>query len=176
MITKLIKVSVIIVLSIITLSIADDSNEAQVFLDFNAKTQEVEPTPSGINEGEELCVAIIGENLKGLYSYSFKMQFDEEIVNFESAVKSLNGETAFLESNGGKILAFMVKPKEGEVEVATTLKGVNPDTPVSGKGVMGVITFSGKAFGDPMIKVVEIKMVDINGKGTVLNFEDKASE
>ncbi len=176
MIAKLIRATVIIMLSIVTLGIADGSNDAQVFIDFNAKTEDAEQAPSTVGEGEELCVALVGKNMKGLYSYSFKILFDEAVVNFESAVKSLNGKTAFLENNGGKILTFMVKPEEGEVEVATTLKGTNPEIPVSGKGVLGILTFTGKSSGDPKIEILEVKMVDINGKGTILDFKEKAGE
>lgn len=174
--TKLLRAAVILLFGIIACSIADDANKTNAFLDFNYKTQEVESELNEVTEGEEYFIAIIAENAADLYSYSLKVLFDEKIVTFESAVKSNDGEPSFLESNGGEILTYMVMPKAGEVEIATTLKGTNPGITVNGNGVLGFFKFSGLSSGDPKFKIIETKLVDKNGKGTILTFEDATND
>lgn len=141
---------------------AGQNKDASIYIDNDFKSELLLEKSCEIVKGDECFIAIHVKNAKRLHSYSVKLSFNEDIVNFEEAARSTQiGEKAFLESDNGKIVAFLVFPKQNIVELAATLSG--KENTVSGDGVLGYLTFRCIKNGNPEFKIVEIKLVDNKG-------------
>ena len=135
-----------------------------VTLDGNPETEGISPVTTSVIPGEKLLVAITGSQVLNMHSYSVKCAFDTEVVAFEGAVAKLSPFTpAFLESNNGKIAAFLSIPGNGFVEIAATQTGKDPASSVSGSGILGYLSFSSKKSGNPRIIITEARIVDPEG-------------
>jgi hypothetical protein len=129
-----------------------------------AATVSFDATVLKVEAGKEYSTAVVASDVRALYSYSFVVSYNDSIVGFVGAVKSRDSEkTAFLERNGGQTLVYMVKPGNGNVEVATTLSGSESSVAVDGSGVLGVLKFKAKAAGDPKIRISEVKLINFEG-------------
>jgi hypothetical protein len=140
------------------------SQVPSISIDGNPETEGISPAPKSIISGETFNIAVVVKNAQNLHSYSFKCQFDTQLVQFNGAVARLSpNTTAFLESNNGLIAAFLSIPGEGSIEIAATQSGNDSRKCVSGDGVLGYLSFTSKGNGDPGIALVEAHLVSPDG-------------
>lgn len=152
---------------------AGSNENAKVYLDYDYRTEVIDNEITYIESGEECCVALIVENAVALHSYSFKIKYTQDIIEFIDATKRISfSSKAFIESNNGKIAVFLPIPRENFIEIAVTLSGKEKQNTVFGKGVLGYLTFKCKKTGDPEINIKEVNLVDINGTLDVLDNRD----
>lgn len=140
----------------------------RVLLDGNPAGQGIAPVTTTVIPGEKILVAVCAENVELMHSYSVKCSFNSDIVVFEGGAATLSPLTpAFLESAKGKIAAFLAIPGNGTVEIAATQTGKNPAAAVTGSGILGYLSFTAKAGGDPGIALIDARLVDPEGTTTI---------
>jgi hypothetical protein len=142
------------------------AQQPAVLLDGNPETSGISPAPRSVIAGELLTIAIAVENARSVHSYSVKIAFDPRIVRFEGAVARLAPlAPVFLESNGGRMAAFLPVAGDSMVEIAATQSGNDPLLAASGSGIIGYLHFTGRCHGNPAIRATEALLVD--GGGTI---------
>ena len=155
-----------VVLSLATGAVAGSPS---IVLDHNGATLEVDTQAQQVTKGIEYCVSVLGTDLREVHSYSFKIEYDEKILRFEGAGKSFGpGQTAFLESRGSTIAAFLAVPSPGKLEVAVASSGDNPATLASGDGILAVLRFTAISAGKPVLSISEARFVDVKGVVTTI--------
>ncbi|HEX2957216.1 MAG TPA: hypothetical protein VHO70_10305 [Chitinispirillaceae bacterium] len=157
---------VFIVFVLLPLSVfsRNNSKNATIFIDGNPETEGISPAASHVIEGEVVIIAVVAENMTNLHTYSFKCQFDTQIVHFNGAVAKMSpSSTAFLEKNNGSIAAFLSFPDTNCVEIAATLSGKDPTECVSGDGVIGFLSFVAKRNGNPKLMLNSARFVTPEG-------------
>jgi hypothetical protein len=136
-----------------------------VALDGNPETPGISPVSSWVIPGERLMIAVTARQIQAMHSYSVKCSFDIKVVRFDGAVAKLSPLTpAFLETGDGKMAAFLSIPGKHSVEIAATQSGNDPQTAVSGDGILGFLSFTAKAEGNPHIIITEARIIDPQGK------------
>lgn len=143
-----------------------------VTLDGNPETEGISPVTSSVIPGEKVLIAVSVAQVQNMHSYSVKCTFDANVVAFEGAAAKLSPLTpAFLESQNGKIAAFLPVPGNGFVEIAATQTGKDPASSVSGSGILGFLSFTAKKGGNPRIVITEARLVDPEGIVTEAEIE-----
>ena len=138
-----------------------------VMLDGNPETAGISPAPASVIAGEKLTIAVTVENARNVHSYSVKLTFDPGIVSFDGAAAGLSPQTpAFLESNKGRIAAFLPVAGNGTVEIAAAQSGQDPALCAAGSGTLGYLYFTARSSGNPRITVTEARLIDVNGAST----------
>lgn len=156
--------AVTVVLSaFISIASAGPNANARVYLDNDFRTVAIEPYGNPVSIGDTCFVAVRVDRAVDCNSYSVKLQFDSNIVQFrDAAVKKSFIEKPFLESSGGQMI--VLQHQKGDVaELAATLKGL--DFSVSGNGCLAYFTFKCIKSGNPAIVIKEVKLVD--GKSNI---------
>lgn len=143
------------------------AQSAQVALDGNPETPGISPVSRSVIAGEKLLIGVVADHVEALHSYSVKIAFAPEVMTFDGGSVRLSPLTpVFIESRQGKLAAFLSIPDNdsGVVEIAAAQSGKDPSACVSGSGILGYLSFSAKAAGDPRIVVTEARLVDPDGK------------
>ncbi len=139
----------------------------QVTLDGNVAIEGISPVPVSVIPGEKLLIGIVADHVADLHSYSVRISFDPAIVLFDGAVAKLSPlQPAFLESQKGKLAAFLSVPGNGCVEIAATQAGKDPAASGYGTGILGYVSFIARDKGDPRITATEARLVNPEGNST----------
>lgn len=119
--------------------------------------------PAQVPLGASIQVPVSVDNVKDLYALDITMKFDPTIVQVEDADPGNPGtQIALGEFLDPGLLLFNVADNEaGTIRFA--MSQYNPSEGKSGKGVVLVITFTGKAEGETELSVTEIVLSDKNG-------------
>jgi hypothetical protein len=142
----------------------NSSKNAVVFIDGNPETEGISPPLQRVIEGEVFTIAVVAENVRDLHTYSFKCQFDTQVVSFNRAVAKLTPTcTAFLEQRNGSIAAFLSLPDTNSIEIAATMSGKDTTQSVSGNGALGFLSFTAKKTGNPALFISDIRLVTPDG-------------
>jgi hypothetical protein len=142
----------------------NSSKNAAVFIDGNPETEGISPPIQRVIEGEVFTIGVVIENAYNLHTYSFKCEFDTQVVHFNGAVAKLTPVSkAFLEQKNGSIAAFLSLPITNSIEIAATMSGNDPAQSVSGDGVLGFLTFTAKKNGNPALAISEVRLVTPDG-------------
>lgn len=142
----------------------NSAKNAVILIDGNPETDGISPPLERVIEGEVFTIAVVAENVRDLHTYSFKCQFDTQIVHFNRAVAKLTpSSTAFLEQNKGSIAAFLSLPDTNSIEIAATMSGKDSTQTVSGNGILGFLCFTAKKSGDPALLINDVRLVTDDG-------------
>jgi hypothetical protein len=140
------------------------AKNAVIFIDGNPETEGISPALDRVMAGEVFTIAVVVENARNLHTYSFKCQFDTQVVSFNRAVAKLTpSSTAFLEQNNGSIAAFLSLPDKNSIEIAATMSGKDSTQCVSGNGVLGFLCFTAKRAGNPALFISDARLVTPDG-------------
>jgi hypothetical protein len=147
----------------VSITVAGPNANAHVYLDYDFRTAAIEPCGNPVSTGDTCFVAVRIDGAVGLNSYSVKLQFDSNTVQFcDAAVKRSFTEKPFLESSGGQIIV-LPHQRGNMAELAATIKGIG--FYVSGNGCLAYFTFKCIQNGNPIIIIKEVKLVD--GEGNI---------
>ncbi len=148
--------SIFLALGLCSLIFAGPNKSASVAVDLDGST-------AAVSEGDAVTFAVVAKDVSDLHSYSVKIRYNAKVLEFKGAKKSASGQDCFIETAGGKLLTFLVNPKENEIEIAATLKGKAEGQTVNGNGALGVFSFEGISEGVSGIEIVEVKLLDSKG-------------
>ncbi len=156
--------SILMVLGLCSLIFAGPNKGASVAVDFNTSTIDVVTEAQVVAKGDTYTFAVVAKDISDLHSYSVKIRFNDKVLKFKEAEKKLSSRgDCFIETAGGKLLTFLVNPKDNTVEIAATLKGKAKDNTVDGTGALGFFSFEGITDGPANIEIVEVKLLDSDG-------------
>lgn len=142
----------------------NSSKIATVTIDGNPETEGISPPLRRVIQGEIFTIAVCVENVQNLHTYSFKCQFDTQVVQFNRAVAKLTPSSpAFIEKNNGSIAAFLSLPDTNSIEIAATMSGKDTTQCVSGNGVLGFLSFTAKKAGNPSLAIIDVRLVTHDG-------------
>ena len=105
----------------------------------NSPSVSVVPDASQATAGQEFTATIQVSGAHEVYGSSFKLTFDPQAFEVVQVDNQAVVPGAFFEGAPGFTLKNMADPTTGLVEYAMTL--MQPAEPVSGDGVLGVVTF-----------------------------------
>jgi len=154
---------IMLAVSVLTVFAGPNKN-ASAALDYDVTTPSVESALPQMPVGTRMTVGAVGHNLEGVHSYSLRVTYNSDVVQFVNGAKSLSILTpSFLESRGGKTIAFLVMPEDSSVEIASTMAGKDPALCVGGNGILAYIQFSVIGKGKPDIQLSYVKVVTADG-------------
>lgn len=155
---------IVILLLSFDVSSRNSSRPATVIIDGNPETEGISPPLNRVIQGEIFTIAVIVENVQNLHTYSFKCQFDSQVVQVSSVTAKLSPSSkAFIEKNNGSLAAFLSLPGINSIEVAVTMSGKDTTQSVSGNGVLGFLAFTAKKAGNPSLAISDIRLVTPDG-------------
>jgi len=136
--------------------------KARFVIDYDAYSELLDEECPDMGEDSEIVLSIIVKGVTDLDGYALLVEYNHEALSFVSAKKSLSGTgtRAFLESNGGKVGGFLVKPGEGSVDIAASMIGTSRDQAPDGSGAIVYLHFKRIQEGDCGIKIVEAELID----------------
>jgi len=163
--TKWVTVPIIALIALLfnSFSIVSGPNaKTRLFLDYNPLTPQLDQVCPDIGEGSEVLLSVIIKDVKDLDGYALLFSFNSEALEFISAEKSISElkAPAFLESNGGRIGALLVKPGNGTLDIAASLIGTNRDEAPDGAGTIIYLRFKRITKGECGIKILEAEVID----------------
>jgi hypothetical protein len=141
MIIKNLKKAVAVIAFVTALSFAGPNDKAQVLIDYNALTPEIESCES--SQSEKMFVAVRVTNAVNLDGFSFKVVYDTTQFRFlacNPVIDDLN-EKMFLKSSGGKIGPELILEKPGSIEIASSLIGNSSERAPDGNGILAILSF-----------------------------------
>lgn len=141
---------------------AGPNTNANLEIDYDIYTEMVDNEIPDEGIESEIVIAIIANNVKDLDGYSFLMEYDPEVLSFVWAKNKMPGinNTPFLESQGGKLGAFIVKTNKNSIDIASSMIGKNPNESPDGKGVLAYLKFKRVNIGDGKIRLKDVHFID----------------
>jgi hypothetical protein len=136
---------------------------ATVEIDWDASTPQIEHT---CGAGDEIDLAVRVSGAVDLAGYFIRLEFDTSKVRFIEVTKQIPGESAFIESSGGKPGPFLIVPStNGTVEFAAGIVRADAAHAPDGNGTLLYARFSRKSWdGNCPVKLSTVQLSDIDLK------------
>lgn len=141
MIIKNLQQTVAVIAFVTAFCFAGPNDNAQVLIDYNALTPEIESCEN--SHSGKMFVAVRVTNAVNLDGFSFKIVYDTIQFRFLECNPVVDGftEKLFLKSNGGKIGPELIQEKRGSIEVTSSLIGNSKERAPDGNGILTILSF-----------------------------------